>query len=60
MVETEEDSLIYDSLAPILNNEDVDGRYFRDNSYGYDYLRTLVPEDLLTDYNICLKNTNYE
>lgn len=49
--ETDEDTKICDAIQKILDNEDVDGRYFRDMDYGYDYLFDKADNELLKDYN---------
>lgn len=47
-----EDTLIHKEISNICNKMDVDGRYFRDCTYNYDYLFSKVKEDLLGDYNL--------
>ncbi len=51
VIETEEDSYILDEISSNLHEWDGDGRIFRDCKYSYDYLFSLVNEDLLKDYN---------
>lgn len=53
IVETDEDKEIYDTISSIITDyEDVDGRYFRDCKYSYDYLFQKVDNELLHDYNV--------
>jgi hypothetical protein len=53
-VETEEDQEIEDCLRKIIERDDgeVDGRYFRDCEYGYDFLFEKVDSVLYNDYLI--------
>lgn len=50
--ETDIDDEIINEISNIIQNNDVDGRYFRDSPVGYDYLLGLVnDEKLMEDYN---------
>ncbi len=59
-VDSDEDKLIVDTLQKIISDYDVDGRYFRDSEYGYDYLFSKVPEDLYKDYNEVFNNVEMD
>lgn len=52
-IENDMDNEIYDEIEGIIGNDDVDGRYFRDCQYNYDYIFSLVQKEnpeLLKDY----------
>lgn len=55
VVETELDQRIVDDVSSYLDGEHSDGRVFRDCEYNYDFLSTLIDEDLKQDYDVVSK-----
>lgn len=51
-VETEQDQQIYDDIHGCIENWDGDGRVFRDTDWNYSVLFGLVPDELLSDYQL--------
>lgn len=49
-IESDIDQEIYDDIQGIIDQDDVDGRYFRDMKYNYSVLFGMVDEDLSKDY----------